>query len=376
MKIRLMAAFLLGGFLAASDLRAAAQAKPAAAAIEKDVLVYAERYFPFDPAPKFTVEKTSEALPGFQGYKVRRTGRYEKLKVDRVVFVSRDAKWFFAGETLKKKETAPMVNEADLSWLETQLNGLFRTRVRVARAPERDAAGLKGVTASVETGYGPVRIPGYVSADGKTFFQGPFWNFQEDPRAERRRKIELSAARAEGPANAAVTIVEYADMECGYCKFRGMQLDRLLEANRGAVSVRRHYKFYPLWIGHAWAMKAASAADCIFRLGGAPAMFRFKEMVYSRQETLSVAGIDELALTASEGLGVRSADFLACYLQEESFTRVRREIDEGRRLEVNSTPTYFVDGTEISWIEDKVMEDFLRTKFPNLKGISYGTASR
>jgi hypothetical protein len=38
---------------------------------------------------------------------------------------------------------------------------------------------------------------------------------------------------------------------------------------------------------------------------------------------------------------------------------------------VTSTPTYFVDGTQISWIEDKVMEEYLRTKFPGIKSIAY-----
>jgi protein-disulfide isomerase len=72
--------------------------------------------------------------------------------------------------------------------------------------------------------------------------------------------IDLSAARASGPADAKVSVVEYADMACGYCKFRGQQMDRLLEANAGIVSIRRNYKFFPLWFAHVWAMKAASAA--------------------------------------------------------------------------------------------------------------------
>ena len=354
-------------------LAAAAKPKARAAApagqIEKDLAAYAERYLPFDPASRVTAVRAPETLSGFQGYRVRRTGKYEKLNVDRTLFLSRDAKWFFGGESMKNTEAGKAAG--DLSWLERALNKLYRSKVKVERTPERDAAGLKAVAVAVETGFGPVQIPGYVSAAGGIFFQGPLWNFREDPRAERRRKIEVSTNRAEGPPDAKVTIIEYADMECGYCKYRGLQLDRLLEANKDVLPARRHYKFFPLWFGHAWAMKAASAGDCLFRLGGAPAMFRFKSLVYGRQESLSVQGIDELAVTSAEALGVTPADFLSCYLQEDSFSRVRRDMDEGQRLEVDSTPTYFVDGTEISWIEDAVMEDFLRTKAATLKGINY-----
>jgi protein-disulfide isomerase len=358
-------------------LAAAAKPKPGAAAApagqrEKDLAVYAERYLPFDPASRVTVTRVPETLQGFQGYRVRRTGKYEKLNVDRVVFLSRDGKWFFGGETAKNTESGKA--PGDLSWLERSLNKLYQSKVKATRTPERDAAGLKAVAVAVETGFGPVRTPGYVSADGGVFFQGPLWNFGEDPRAERRRRIDLSANRAEGSPDTRVTIVEYADMECGYCKFRGTQLDRLLEANKDVLPVRRHYKFFPLWFGHAWAMKAASAGDCLFRLGGAPAMFRFKSLVYGRQESLSVQGIDELAVSSAEALGVAPADFLSCYLQEESFSRVRKDMEEGQRLEVDSTPTFFVDGTVISWIEDAVMEDFLRTKAAALKGINYAVA--
>lgn len=370
MRKRFTGLFLVGASLCASALFAAA---PATAPVEKDLAAYLEKFLPFDPQSKVTVEKTADTLPGFQGYRARRSGRYEKLKVDRVVFLSKDGKWLFSGETLANKEPRSASGEIDLTGFDTVLSSLYRTRVKTVRIPEKDVAGLKAVVASVETGFGPVRIPGYISADSKTFFQGTLWNFQEDPRAERRRRIDLTTARAQGSANPAVTIVEYADMECGYCKYRGKQLDRLLEVNAGIVSARRHYKFFPLWFAHAWAMKAASAAECLFRFGGATAMFRFKDLVYSRQETLSVSGIDELAVTAAEAQGVPAANFLSCYLQEESFSRVRRDMEEGQRLEVNSTPTYFIDGTAISWIEDRVMEDFLRTKFPNLKGITYST---
>ncbi|HKD11778.1 MAG TPA: thioredoxin domain-containing protein, partial [Thermoanaerobaculia bacterium] len=143
------------------------------------------------------------------------------------------------------------------------------------------------------------------------------------------------------------------------------------EANAGIVNVRRHYKFFPLWMGHVWSMKAASAADCIFKFAPGPAMFKFKSAVYARQDTLSVSGIDELAFATAEAEGISTADFLSCYLREDSLARVRKDVEEGYRLGVNSTPTYFIDGTEISWVEDKVMEDFLRALFPKTKTIDY-----
>ena len=159
-------------------------------------------------------------------------------------------------------------------------------------------------------------------------------------------------------------------MQCPYCRYRGTQLDQLLEANPN-LSYKRYYKFFVLWFAHEWSTRAASAADCIFRFAKAPAMFAFKKQVYSQQAVLSVAGIDELAVTFAESAGIPRADFLNCYLRDESLRNVFKDVDEGQRLGVKSTPTYFIDGTEINWIEDKVMEEFLRTKDPSLKSIEY-----
>jgi 2-hydroxychromene-2-carboxylate isomerase len=353
-----------------------AASKPAAAGIEKQLEVYAARFLPYDPETKVTVARSTEVLQGFQSFKVKRTGRYEKLKVDRLVYVSDDAKWFFAGDTLANTAPRPVRGPQDVAWLDEKLGAAFRSPVRTVLTPERDVEGLKGVAIVTQTGYGPTRMPGYVSADGRVFLQGTLWDFRMDPRAERRRRIDLSANRASGPADATVNVVEFADMECGYCKYRGLQMDRLLAANAGIVNVRRHYKFFPLWMAHVWAVKAASAGDCIARLAGPPALFRFKEQVYARQESMTLSGIDELAVTTAESEGISSADFLACYLKEDSAARVRRDLEEGYRLGINSTPTYYVDGTEIMWVEDKVMEDFLRTLFPKTKSISYDPTHR
>jgi protein-disulfide isomerase len=363
---------LLGLTLVAAALAPAATpaaAAPATAAAH--LAAYAAQFLPFDPETRISFEPASEKLPGFQAFRLKRTGRYSKLNVDRVVYVSSDNRWFFGGDALQIAGAHPVRTNADLDFLNARFADLFRTRVRVTLAPERDAAGLKALAVAVESGYGAMRIPGYITPDGKTYLQGTLWDFQKDPRAERRARIDLSASRASGDAGARVNIVEYADMECGYCKFRGLQMDRLLEANAGIVHARRHYKFFPLFMGHVWSMKAASAGDCISLLASPAALFRFKQQVYSQQDTMTVSGIDELAVTTAEADGIRSADFLSCYLQPDSVERVRHDIEEGYRLGVNSTPTYFVDGTEISWTEDKVMEDFLRTLFPKVKTISY-----
>jgi protein-disulfide isomerase len=373
MTSRRAAAVLAAASLAASLFAQAKPkpAKPAAASIERQLADYAALYLPYNPQSKVTMTKAPQKVPGFSAWKVARKGRYGSLNTEATVLVSNDRKWFYEGDSFANRSPRPVRSGADLDWITSQYAQLLKTNVRAVLSPERNAAGLLGATLVLESGYGPVHLPGLVTPDGGAFLAGTLWDFRSDPRAERRKRLDLTAQRAQGNAGAPVTIVEYADMECSYCKYRGLQLDRLLAANAGVVNVRRHYKFFPLWSHHAWAMKAASAGDCLFRLAGGDALFRFKELVYGRQETMTVSALDELALTSAEGEGVNRSEFLGCYLRDDSFERVRSDIEEGYRLSVNSTPTYFVDGTHVSWIDDKAMEDFLRTKFPKLKSIPY-----
>ncbi len=364
---------LLVGLLCGFAASAAQQAKAAApAGVEGRLPGYLGNYLSYDPASKVTVEKATDRLPGFQGWKVKRTGKYAKLNVDKTVYVSDDGRWFFDGDALPNPNPKPVQTAADLAWLEARTSALYRTRSKIVMAPERDAAGLKAVMVLIESGFGPMKVPGYVTPDGSKFFNGNLWDMQMDPREERRKRIDLSQGRFEGKPDGAIVMVEYADMECGYCRFRGLQMDELLEANP-KLSYKRYYKFFPLWFSHAWSLKAASAADCIYRFAK-QAMWAFKKQVYGQQAVMTVSGIDELALTFAEGVGIPRADFLNCYLRPESLADVFKDLDEGQRLGVKSTPTYFVDGTEIIWIEDKVMEDFLRSKDPSLKSIDYGPA--
>jgi protein-disulfide isomerase len=354
----------------AATLTQAAKAAPAAG-VEARLPGYLNNFLSYDPASKVTVERSTDRVASFQGYKIKRTGKYPKLAVEKTVYVSDDGKWFFDGDTVANPNPRPVETALDLAWLEARTSALYRTKSKVILVPDRDAAGLKALVVAVESGFGPMRVPGYALADGSKFMNGMLWDFQMDPREERKKRIDLSQGRFEGKADGSITMVEYADMECGYCRFRGLQMDQLLAANPG-LSYKRYYKFFPLWFSHTWSMKAASAADCIFRFSKAKAMFEFKKQVYAQQSVMTVPGIDELALTFAEASGIPRADFLACYLRDESLADVRKDLDEGQRLGVKSTPTYFIDGTEITWVEDKVMEDFLRTKDSSLKSIDYG----
>src|SRR5512144_134240 len=195
-----------------------APAAPVAAGIERRLAQFADEYLPYEPDSRVAVQRADLKLPGFTSWKITRTGRYESLQAEASVFVSNDGKWFYEGDSFLNRNPRPVRSAGDLDWVTSRYAQLLHANVRAQLAPDRDAAGLKGIFVLIETGYFPVRIPGLITPDGSVYLAGTLWDFQGDPRAERRRRIDLTAQRAQGSADAPVTIVEFADMECGYCR--------------------------------------------------------------------------------------------------------------------------------------------------------------
>jgi protein-disulfide isomerase len=72
--------------------------------------------------------------------------------------------------------------------------------------------------------------------------------------------VPVGGAPVRGPADAWVTLVEFSDFECPYCRAAEAQVEQVL-ANHPAA-VRLVYKQFPLTDLHDRALPAALAADC------------------------------------------------------------------------------------------------------------------
>ncbi len=109
-------------------------------------------------------------------------------------------------------------------------------------------------------GSNPSRL--LVSADGKHALTGEILPFGAKPFDEARAKLEKGVnGPAKGPAKAAVTIVEFSDMQCPHCAKAAPAIEQLL-----AQEPEAHFVFqnFPL-PAHNWAEKAAGYVDCVGR---------------------------------------------------------------------------------------------------------------
>lgn len=148
-----------------------------------------------------------------------------------------------------------------------------------------------------------------------------------------------------GPRDAPVTVVEFSDFQCPYCKQAAASVKALIESY--GSNVKWVFKQMPLPI-HADAFKAAQASICASEQGK---FWEYHDVLFSSGELSTQA----LTKHASDlGLGVDQ--FNACLNSERSASIVRRDMQEATQADVQGTPTYFVNGRIMRGI--KSIDDF------------------
>ena len=155
---------------------------------------------------------------------------------------------------------------------------------------------------------------------------------------EKDWKAFLSAGEVMGDTAAGVKILEFADLECPYCREFHKNLRQVLSADpKGVVG---YYVHYPN-AGHRFALPAARAAECA-RTGGR--FGQFVDVVFAKQDSLGLKSWGSYAMEA--GLHDTTA-ILTCARLNQDLPRVSDGISLGRRLNVHGTPTVLFNGWRI-----------------------------
>jgi protein-disulfide isomerase len=137
-----------------------------------------------------------------------------------------------------------------------------------------------------------------------------------------------------GPAGAPITIVEYSDFQCPFCRAAESTVQQI-RAHFGR-KVRIVHMDFPLAF-HANAMNAALAARCAREQGQ---FWAYHDALLYGSSGLSKPALDQLAST----LGLHSANFDRCLDHREYASAIESDIAEGRESGVSGTPTFVVNG--------------------------------
>lgn len=164
----------------------------------------------------------------------------------------------------------------------------------------------------------------------------------EAPAAEepqfKRYDIPIENSYALGPADAPITMVEFSDYQCPYCRRWHEQVYKpLLAAYPGKI--RFVYKHLPLTSIHPDAFPAAEAAMCA---GEQNAYWEFHDKLFGG-ESLG----RQVYLKYARELGLNASTFESCLDNRKYEQAVSTDMNFAIDLGIQSTPTFFINGLAI-----------------------------
>ncbi len=204
----------------------------------------------------------------------------------------------------------------------------------------------------------------FLTRDGKHLIVSDLFNLSVDPQEQALREISLRDEATQGPATAPVTIVEYADLECPTCA----RMNEFLETQivpRYGDKIRIVFKEYPLPF-HEWSKTAAIGCQCAYELN--PSTFvALRTAIFRNQQQINITNVRDTVLNFGEQVGLDRVKLAGCLDAQSSYPRIQRDMAEAKRLDVNQTPTLFINGRRLVGLPSEdayfdAIDDALRAK--------------
>ncbi|MCP3663864.1 MAG: thioredoxin domain-containing protein [Gammaproteobacteria bacterium] len=166
--------------------------------------------------------------------------------------------------------------------------------------------------------------------------------------AKNVRPVAVETDHIYGDPKAPITIVEYSDFECPYCKTFHPTVKKVVDANPGKVNwVYRHF---PLGFHNPGAQKQAEATECAAVQGGDDAFWKMTDLIYERTTSNGKGfAIDKLVPLAEE-IGLDSATFKTCLDSGKMEARVLADLKNGEASGITGTPATILIHTPTSRI--------------------------
>jgi protein-disulfide isomerase len=159
---------------------------------------------------------------------------------------------------------------------------------------------------------------------------------KKSDQARNLRPVSAERDHIQGNPDARITLVEYSDFECPFCKRFHPTVKKLIDANDGKVNwVYRHF---PLQFHNPGAQKQAEASECAAKIGGNDAFWHYSDLLYGRTRSngkgFPVSGLVPLATE----IGLDTAAFKACLESGRMAARVKEDYQDGVKAGISGTP--------------------------------------
>ena len=153
-----------------------------------------------------------------------------------------------------------------------------------------------------------------------------------------RVKVDIGDAPFVGPKDAKVTLVEFSDYQCPFCKRVRPTIWKLTEDYKD--NLRYVFMDFPLSF-HQFAKKTHEAAHCA---GDQGKYFDYNKKIFDNQTNLTVTDLKKYA----KEMGLNTSKFDKCLDKGEHAKDVEEQQERGMQIGVTGTPAYFINGIQIS----------------------------
>ena len=165
----------------------------------------------------------------------------------------------------------------------------------------------------------------------------------QPPEDTTPKQVSLDDDPVLGNKNAPITLIEFSDYECPFCKrhfdstFPDLKKDYI-----DTGKVKLVYRDFPLSFHDPMATKEAVAANCAREQGGDSTYFKFHDEMFKRTTSNGNGLSDDKVKTIASDLGLDTASFNSCYDAQKSKDEVAKDITDGSAAGASGTPTFFI----------------------------------
>lgn len=160
---------------------------------------------------------------------------------------------------------------------------------------------------------------------------------EADARAKAVRPVAKERDHIRGNPDAPVTLVEYSDFECPFCKRFHLTVKQVMDEFKGKV--RWVYRHFPLDELHpVKARREAVASECAAEIGGNDAFWKFADRFYELTPSNNRTDIDKVLPQIAREIGLDKAKFESCLASSRHDRRVQEDFESAAASGGRGTP--------------------------------------
>jgi len=194
---------------------------------------------------------------------------------------------------------------------------------------------------------------------------------QKAAMAKNARPVDPNKDYIYGKPDAVISIIEYSDFECPFCKQFGEIPNKVVDAMPNQVNLV--WRNFPLSFHDPMATKEAIATVCAAQQGGNAAFWKYTNSIFKTtrsngQGMPSANGVDPLlALAKEQGLNIEKFD--VCLQSEAAAKQVSADLQDGMNAGISGTPGVILINHKtgaFNVLAGAVPEDVLKQEVRNL----------